>query len=227
MERNFLFTRCHVFAIDPVLLLKTAKPGRFLAMKSIRLRVVAICGVGLAAALFCAAPAQAGAVSFSGTGNSGIDPLGNTWLLTPDFDAVWGEPGFAKGLIQFNGNGSSSGSADFATSFTFTLQPGVATSISNSIFTRFRDTSTSTDWEQVIAPDGSSVTFTAPAGTQLSNGDEFFVNVNFTSPISGPQFAFTAGWDVGGGTSVPEPASMALLGAGVLGLVGATRARRR
>lgn len=65
------------------------------------------------------------------------------------------------------------------------------------------------------------IAFTAPAGSPLTDGGDYFVNI-FLSPGQGVSGgAFSGSW-----TSTPEPASAALLAAGLFGL-GCLRRRRR
>lgn len=49
-------------------------------MKSVRLKLLALCRGGLAAALLTAAPARAVLMSFTGIGIPGPDTLSNLWF---------------------------------------------------------------------------------------------------------------------------------------------------
>jgi hypothetical protein len=161
-----------------------------------------------ALALVAAAPAHAVVVPFGGS-STGTDPLGGTWSTTNSFKPSWGEPGLGAGTLTFNPGNFSNSAGNYANEFDFT--------------TRFSDLTKGVLWTAVFVS-SKEVHFIAPAGSRIDAGDEFFVNVAFTGPVDLEKFSFAALW-TDAGTPVPEPATLALLGSGLLGL-GLARRRK-
>ena len=202
-------------------------------------------GTALVAALgLAAAAAQAADVIIPGTGfagvagngNSGTDAFGQpwTWGFTTGVGgvaaglSVWGLPGLGDGEVsQYNG---SRPATDFFISF---LTSGTGTFINTAPspgpggyneFTRM--TVNGVAWTPSYSPgtDPLEVDFTAPAGTELVNGEDYFVNVVFTTgDLSGANAGFSAVYS----SSVPEASTWAMMILGAAGVGGAMRSARR
>ncbi len=178
---------------------------------------IAALGMGL----FANAPAYAMLAPFGG-GATGTDPLGHAWTANNTSGiSSWGEPGNGDGTIGFNPATFSSPDANpHATEFDFIFLKGVSGTINRFGSSAFEDVTTGAAWTPTyVGSLGQEVDFKAPSGTQISPGDKFFVNVIFTGAVDPRTFSFAGLWeDAAFTTSVPEPASMAIFGAGLLGL---------
>jgi hypothetical protein len=75
-------------------------------------------------------------------------------------------------------------------------------------------------WTRVISADKSSVDFFAPPGVSLDQGESFGVAIRWVEDASAVR-DFAAHWT----TSIPEPATLTLLGTGVLALYAVRRRR--
>lgn len=150
---------------------------------------------------------------FSGAGTSGTT-AGETWSVNADApgntEDDWGMPGVGAGDEVWNNS-----AVNFLT-LSFTLPGGVT--IDTGDVTMVDDT-TSDTWTPVFGPGDLSVTFTAPNGDYLSQNDDFYINISFTSLYSPGDTLSTTGLSFSGeaGTT-PEPASMAIVGSGLLAL---------
>jgi len=157
------------------------------------------------------APAAEAAVicSFSGSGSSGTDCLGNAWSVG---NGGWGIPGIGLGIQPFAGNVT-------ATDFHFhcltgcgPIQngPGADTRFSLSPFG-------STLWSETLNGAADTIDFVSAPGIadDLTPGRSFFVNI--TTAINLTNFSFEASW-TNDQTAVPEPASMALVLLAMAGL---------
>lgn len=210
--------------------------------------------VSSVSALAVAAAASASAtaiVSYAGSpgpaGDSGVDAFGNTWAWNYTLGlgdgpgvgySAWGTPGL--GLTT-----ASYGPAANATEFTITFTPSAvsATAIDETPSigaagyneeTRFSSTATPSNtgayyaWTPVYHND-LSVTFEAPSGVPLTNGDYFFVNIVFNgTDLTGGNTGFSAYFGpYSAPSSAPEPSSWEMMLIGAAGLGGITRRRRR
>ncbi len=206
-------------------------------MKASKLLALSI----VAGLLSVAAAAHAGVIipgstysSPAGGGDSGTDPYGNPWLwnktlgtdVAPAGNSAWGSPGLGAGTTDLYGGPIPA--TDFHIIFDFPAAAGSSISQTPSPFaggyneaTRFDVcTPSCIEWTAVFTG-ANEVEFFAPAGFSLHPGDEFFVNVVFANGIpDGSNTGFTAYF-----TAAPEPGSIALLAAGLIGLA-ATRRRK-
>lgn len=208
----------------------------------------------LSAALL-AIPAQAVQVSFSGSSEFGVDAvtgtdvLGNTWATTNGTAGTNSSFTMADSVETpqaFNSANFSNGLGTFANSFQLTVnksQQGsgfkgillteVASGLDNEFMVQ-ESVDGVTSWYSWIMTynllDAASnlyqqVLFTAPTGKQLSQGQNFKMDVNFSGIITSDA-GLAASWDdrlAPTPNDIPEPGSLALMGLGVAGLIGMKR----
>jgi hypothetical protein len=205
-----------------------------------------ILAAGLSAAVALSGSAQATVVPIPGTGssgfsfssNSGTGAFGNAWTWSTTLGpasadspgagySVWGMPGLGLLTVPYKDDTP-------ATDFEITFVPFVSASINftpspfsggYNEFTRFDSCNSSggdcVDWT-TVAVNSLAVSFFAPPGTQLTAGDDFFVNVVFNqTDVSGFNSGFLAVFT----TNVPELPTWAMFGIGFagIGLVGLSR----
>lgn len=219
-----------------------------------RAAALAAMGMGLVSL-----PALAVQVTFASNDSTtvgpqtGADTLGNTWQTSngsANTNSSFTMANAAEDPQAFNILNTSNGLGTFANSFQMTLNSSqnsvgfhglylgtVESGLVNDFIVKpTTDPSTWISWTTTYDLLDSTyglyqrIRFTAPTGTQLSQGESFNLNVNFAGIMTSDS-GWAASWDdrlavVPPDNSVPEPGSMLLMGAGMMGLIGASRRRK-
>ncbi|WP_342619232.1 PEP-CTERM sorting domain-containing protein [Rhodoferax sp. GW822-FHT02A01] len=204
-----------------------------------------------------ALPAQAVEVSFSGSNTattgvvSGVDNLGNTWVTSDgpsNINSSFTMADQQETAQAFNILNFSNGLGSWANSFQLTInksqqgsgfkgiiQTPVASGLSNGFMVQ-EIAGDSTSWASWAATYSlldtisglyQQVLFTAPEGKQLSQGQNFMLDVNFSGIIT-TDSGWAASWDdrAAPTNDVPEPGTVTLMGLGAVGLLGAARRKK-
>lgn len=179
---------------------------------------------------------------------TGTDVLGNTWI-TSNGPAVINSSFTMANSVEasqpFNRSNYKNGLGNFANSFQLTvnksqldagfrglLQTPAASGFGNEFLVKTSaDPASWTPWIMSYnLKDAASglfqqVLFTAPTGTQLSQDQDFAVNINFAGVLT-TDSGWAASWNDRVVNDVPEPDTLALMGLGVVGLLAAARRKK-
>ncbi len=170
----------------------------------------------LLAASVKSASAQNVICSFTGSGASGVDCLGHTWNVG---SGGWGIPGIGFGSQPNAG-------VVTASDFHFRCLVGCGAIANGAIDdTRFSLAPFGTTfWSELLdVPNNRIDFFSSGVADDLTPGRSYFVNIQV--PITVATFQFEASW-TSRNAVVPEPASFALVGAGLAAL-GLAALRRK
>lgn len=184
----------------------------------------------LASLVLAAAPASAATYTFTASGTaipstSGVDTWGNPWLIR-DFGGVvhFGMPGI------FTGGPIASWACpdcllEVQVSAVATFNGGAPASLTpdNTSTQLFRNITDNSNYNYTIV--GNTIDFTAVPGFDIHIGDAVNVWTFFQTPFAaGTNYQVTVTY-ITDDTCVPEPASLALIGSGLL-LAGLVKRRR-
>ena len=180
-------------------------------MKALRNRLAAA-AIAASSIFFGVNAAHAVNITWDGVGNTGSDPFGHTWLVN---QFGWGIPGPGDGVIPWAG-------PDWISDFHITFDGLEISQLSfETEFVTDEDGNgvVETDWNAMFMGT-DTVWFVAPPGVRLDPGEQFFVNVGFTTPATVVNFTAEYTMD-----QLPEPGALMLFGLGLVGLGLAARRR--
>jgi hypothetical protein len=166
--------------------------------------------------------------SFSDSGDSGhlvgsqeFWQYGSGGTTPPNGDLAWGSPGINAGSAIY---GESIAATDFEITFNqATIDSTVlGSSCAQGAIVFCSDTGGGNfvQWTPTLVGD-NGIVFDAPAGVQLAQNGQYFTDI-YLNPDGVSGGSFSGDWSI----SVPEPAGLSVLGAGLFAL-GWLRRRRR